>query len=94
MFNIGLGEIAVVLLIAFLVVGPKDLPRIARWLGRSIRKARNMYKTIMRTLELEDAAKDVGEAKDALLDAQKSLTETLKEPLKSVQEEIGEVKKL
>ena len=31
MFNIGFSELLLVLLVAFLVVGPKDLPKVARW---------------------------------------------------------------
>lgn len=30
MFNIGFSELLLVLLVAFLVVGPKDLPKVAR----------------------------------------------------------------
>ena len=30
------------LLIAFLVVGPKDLPKVARWLGRTVRRVRGL----------------------------------------------------
>ena len=37
MFNIGVSELLVILLIAFLVVGPKDLPKVARALARFIR---------------------------------------------------------
>lgn len=45
-FNIGLSEIVLVLLIAFLIVGPKDLPRVARWLGRQVKKLRGMIREI------------------------------------------------
>lgn len=38
MFNIGFSELLLVLLVAFLVVGPKDLPKVARWLGRTVKK--------------------------------------------------------
>ena len=31
--NIGFGELIMILLVAFLVVGPKDLPKVARWLA-------------------------------------------------------------
>ena len=40
MFNIGFSELLLVLLVAFLVVGPKDLPKVARWLGRAVKKSR------------------------------------------------------
>lgn len=42
MFNIGFSELLLVLLVAFLVVGPKDLPKVARWLGRTVKKSRRL----------------------------------------------------
>lgn len=42
LLNIGLGELLVVLLIAFLVVGPRDLPRVGRWLGKQVRRIRRV----------------------------------------------------
>jgi len=38
--NIGIGEIAVVLVIALIVLGPKRLPDAARALGRGMREFR------------------------------------------------------
>ena len=40
MFNIGVGEILIVLVVAFVIVGPDDLPKVARWLGRQVRRPR------------------------------------------------------
>ena len=37
MFNIGFSELILILLVAFVIVGPKDLPRVARALGRGVR---------------------------------------------------------
>ena len=42
MFDIGWSELLVVLVVALVVVGPKDLPRLMRTLGRWVRKARAM----------------------------------------------------
>ncbi|MBR4081764.1 MAG: twin-arginine translocase TatA/TatE family subunit [Clostridia bacterium] len=36
MFNIGFAELILVLIVAFLIVGPKDLPKVARWIARQI----------------------------------------------------------
>ncbi len=38
--NIGLGEIAIVLVIALIVIGPKKLPEVGRSLGRGMREFR------------------------------------------------------
>ena len=46
MFNIGFSELLLVLLVAFLVVGPKDLPKVARWLGRTVKKSRRLLNEI------------------------------------------------
>ena len=40
MFNIGFAELLLVLIIAYVIVGPKDLPKVARWLGRMVKRAR------------------------------------------------------
>lgn len=42
MFDIGFGEILIVLFIAFLVFGPKRLPELGRTLGRAVRQMRTM----------------------------------------------------
>ena len=38
--GLGLGEIILILILAFVVVGPDDLPKVARWLGRQVRRLR------------------------------------------------------
>lgn len=52
MFNIGGGELLVVLLIAFIVVGPKDMPKIARWAGKCVRKIRSVFSEIKSEIDL------------------------------------------
>lgn len=69
MFQIGFSELMLVLLIAFVIVGPKDLPKVARWLGRTLKKLRRMMadlKSEMGLDELENEAKGIQqEIKDA-----------------------------
>ena len=60
-FNIGFSELIIVLLIAFLVVGPRDLPKVARWLGRAVKKIRQLIREIKQETgwdELEKEFKD------------------------------------
>ena len=40
MFNIGSGELALILVVALLVLGPKRLPELARGLGKFMREFR------------------------------------------------------
>ena len=54
MFNIGFAELILILLIAFVVVGPKDLPKIAKALGRFIRYIRSIIEEVKRESGLDE----------------------------------------
>ena len=51
MFDIGWSEMAIVLLVALIVIGPKDLPRVARTMGQWVGKGRAMAREFQRALE-------------------------------------------
>ncbi|HEX5078698.1 MAG TPA: Sec-independent protein translocase protein TatB [Geminicoccaceae bacterium] len=51
MFDIGWSEMAVIMLVALVVIGPKDLPRLARTLGQWAAKGRAMAREFQRSLE-------------------------------------------
>jgi sec-independent protein translocase protein TatB len=51
MFDIGWSEMAIVLLVALIVIGPKDLPRLARNMGQWTAKVRAMAREFHRALE-------------------------------------------
>lgn len=51
MFDIGWSEMAVILLVALIVIGPKDLPRVARTMGQWAAKGRAMAREFQRALE-------------------------------------------
>jgi sec-independent protein translocase protein TatB len=64
MFGIDSGEILIIAVVALLVIGPKDLPRVMRTVGNFVGKARGMAKhfrsgldTMMRESELEEMEK-------------------------------------
>ena len=64
--GIGLGEFVIVLLVAFIVVGPEDLPKVARTLARWIKTARKTMKDISGSFEEDLKKEDFTQAKDAL----------------------------
>ena len=64
MFDIGWSEMAVVLLVALVVIGPRDLPRVARTMGKWVAKGRSMAR------EFQSALEDM--AREAELDKVKS----------------------
>ena len=61
MFGIGIGELIVVLIIAFVVVGPEKLPHIARTLGKGFHELRRATEGIRAEIEREDLFSDTPE---------------------------------
>ena len=68
MFDIGWSELLVIAVIAIVVVGPKDLPRMMRNVGRYVGKAKSMardfqsqFDDAVRDTEFEDVRKTIGE---------------------------------
>lgn len=59
MFNIGFSELILILLVAFVIVGPKDLPRVARALGRTVRSLRNMFNEFKQEMGLDETIDDL-----------------------------------
>ena len=72
MFNIGAAELILILLIAFVVVGPKDLPKIARALGRFVRYIRNLVEEVKRETGFDEVA-------DELKGVERDVKQTIKE---------------
>jgi sec-independent protein translocase protein TatB len=57
MFDIGWSELMVIGSLALIVVGPKELPRLLRTVGRYVAQARGMAREFQRSME--DAAREV-----------------------------------
>lgn len=53
MFGIGTGEILIVLVIALLLLGPKEIPKIARTIGRGMRELERAKDELKHTIEFE-----------------------------------------
>lgn len=66
MFDLSWSEILIVMIVALVVVGPKDLPRLMHMLGRWIAKARamatefrNSFDEMARQAELDELRKEI-----------------------------------
>ena len=64
MFGIDSGELLIIAVVALVVIGPKDLPRVMRTIGNFVGRARGMarhfragFDTMIRESELEDMEK-------------------------------------
>ena len=90
MFNIGFSELILILLVAFVIVGPRDLPKIAAALGRGVRTIRQF----MREFQDETGIGDVvDEFKRTSRDLEKTFreadpTEELKQAKKDVEDAV------
>ena len=85
MFEIGWSEILVIAVVAIVVIGPKDLPRVMRtvgqWTGKVKRMGRefqNQFNEALREAELEGVRKDIQDIMAT-------------DPLKDVKAEMGKV---
>lgn len=57
-FGIGYTELMVVVLVAIIVIGPKDLPKVLRAFGRTMQKVRGMAREFQG--HLDEAMRDAG----------------------------------
>lgn len=66
MFDIGWSEMALILMVALVVIGPKDLPRVARSVGKWSAKARSMARDFQRSLDDMAREAELQDIKDEL----------------------------
>jgi sec-independent protein translocase protein TatB len=69
MFDLGWAEMAIIMLVALIVIGPKDLPKVARTIGQWTGKARALARDFQRSLddmareaELDEIKKSIDKA--------------------------------
>ena len=71
MLNIGMMELILILLVAFLVVGPRDLPKVARWIARQIKKLRTLIREVKKETGWDEFAAEFKETRDDIKDTLK-----------------------
>ena len=74
MFNISFAELIVILLLAFLILGPDEMVKVARFFGKLVRKGRKLL------WRIRDYVND--EASDAGLDEVKETVSEVKDTIK------------
>ena len=89
MFDIGWSEIVVIAVVAIIVVGPKDLPRMLRTFGRMMGQVRRTANEFRR--QFDDALRDAERQAD-LADTRKDLQSIGRiDPLADLKKGIGPV---
>ncbi len=93
MFDIGATELLLIGIVAIIVVGPKELPKMLRAFGQFVGKMRgmarefqSMFEEAARDTGVDDLAKGVSDVKNF------SVTDTLSETFDPVKDEFDEMK--
>ena len=102
MFNLGMMEIVLVLAVAFLIVGPKDLPKVARWIARQMKSIKKLIRDIKRETGWDEFAKDFQDTADDIKSSVKEAdvrqelqmaADELRAEMEGVREEVDRVSK-
>ena len=87
MFNIGFGELVLILLIAFLVVGPKDLPKVGRTLAKGVRELRKFMNDVKSSVDLKDEESYIKEVAQGIAETKSTIQEM--NPVSIVKQELA-----
>ena len=99
--QIGFFEIVMVAVIALIVVGPEDLPRLMRMAGRIVSQARKMageftaaFNQMARETEMEEMRREIDALKrdNVFADAKRSIEEAARPVEDAVRDEAAEIR--
>lgn len=90
MFDIGWSEMGLIMLVAMIVIGPKDLPRVARQVGKWTNKARAMAREFQRSMD--DMAREA-ELQDIKADLDKMRRGDMRSKLNEMIDPDGELRR-
>ncbi|MBW1974187.1 MAG: twin-arginine translocase subunit TatB [Deltaproteobacteria bacterium] len=80
MFNLGFQELLVILIVAVIVVGPKNLPNVARALGKAYAEFRRAMRDLQETVESTDVVKEFKEEVNRVQHGIRKLPHELQQP--------------
>ncbi|MCA9531128.1 MAG: twin-arginine translocase TatA/TatE family subunit, partial [Myxococcales bacterium] len=90
MFGIGFGELAVVVIVLLLAVGPDRMPKLMRALGKGIREFRSTMRDLRQTVGIDDWMRDE-EVRDPL--GVRELREELQRTADEIRAPVGPAKR-
>src|SRR6476646_36612 len=96
MFNLGMGEITVILLLALIFLGPSKLPELATGLGKLIRQIRKATSDVKNEIVLDDTfRKPFEELRDAVTLAPEELKrrDQIRENAEKLRKELEELER-
>jgi len=106
-FNMGMDELLLVLIVAFVIVGPKDLPKVAKAIARFIRYMKELVAQFQEETGLDEVMKDLkntgedvkatlkeADLRQEMTGVEKDLKADLGQIEKEVKETFGELNKI
>ena len=90
MLSFGWSEIALVVIVVVIVIGPKEIPKLLRQLGdfsKSLKKTSRQFKKSLNDLAEEGDLKEIKESINTIADVKKTL-----DPTKELKKEIASLK--
>ncbi|MBS1209002.1 MAG: tatB [Proteobacteria bacterium] len=84
MFDVGFSELVLIGIVALVVFGPEDLPRVARTVGHLLGKFRRYVADVKSDISQEMALADVKRLHDELKDGARNLQDSLQEQVHSL----------
>ncbi|MDO5686547.1 MAG: Sec-independent protein translocase protein TatB [Neisseria sp.] len=96
MFDLGFGEIVLILIVALVVLGPERLPKVARSLGNMLGKVRTFVGTVKSDIaaqmdehELRDLGNSLRESTAALRREMEGSLSTLEQQVNEMRSDLG-----
>lgn len=80
MFNLGVPELILILVVGLVVFGPKKLPEIGRSVGKGLREFKKAMNDIKQTIDVDSEFKEVAEIKKEVSDIKAGLKEVVLGP--------------
>lgn len=77
MFNLGVPELILILVIGLVVFGPKKLPEIGKSVGKGLKEFKKAMNDIKQNIDLESEFKEVAEIKKEVSDLKNGLKEVV-----------------
>ena len=98
MFSFGWSEIALIVIVVIIIVGPKEIPNLLKQIGtfsKSLKKISRDFKSTLNELAEENDLKDVKKSISDLNNIKKDLdpTEDLKKEINSIKDNLGSIDK-
>ena len=98
MFSFGWSEIALIVIVVIIIVGPKEIPNLLKQIGtfsKSLKKISRDFKSSLNELAEENDLKDVKKSISDLKNIKKDLDPTadLKKEINSIKDTVGSLDK-